>query len=99
MVAVVYLVIIKSFPGCSVVKNPLAKERDEGSIPGSGKIPQRRKWQSTPVFCLGNPMDRGAWWAVVHGVSKATDMTEHTCMVIVKGAAHRSITALCMELC
>ena len=35
------------------------------------KIPWRRKWQSTPVFCLRNPMDRGAWWAVVHGVTKS----------------------------
>ena len=82
-----------------MVKNPLAKERDEGSIPGSGKIPQRRKWQSTPVFCLGNPTDRGAWWAVVHGVSKEMDMTEHTCMVIIKGATHCSITTLYMVLC
>ena len=31
--------------------------------------PWRRKWQPTPVYsCLGNPMDKGAWWATVHGV-------------------------------
>ena len=30
----------------------------------------RRKWQSTPVFYLGNPMDRGAWQATVHGVQR-----------------------------
>jgi len=35
------------------------------------KIPWRRKWQPTPVFLLGNPMDRGAWWATVHGVAKS----------------------------
>ena len=29
--------------------------------------PWRRKWQSTPVFLPGNPMDRGAWWAIVQG--------------------------------
>ena len=34
--------------------------------------PWSRKWQPTPVFCLGNPMDRGAWWATVHGVAKET---------------------------
>ena len=34
------------------------------------KIPWRRKWQPTPVSCLGNPMDRGAWGATVHGVTK-----------------------------
>ena len=30
--------------------------------------------------CLGNPMDRGVWWATVHGVTKESDMTEHACM-------------------
>ena len=40
------------FPGGSVVKNPLADTRDVGLIPGSGKIPWRRKCQSTPVFLL-----------------------------------------------
>ena len=34
-----------------------------------GKISRRRKWQSAPVSCLGDPMDRGAWWAAVHGVA------------------------------
>ena len=38
------------------------------------KIPWRKKWQPTPVFLLGNSMDRGAWWASVHVV-----MTEHSC--------------------
>jgi len=31
----------------------------------------RRKWQPTPVFLPGNPMDRGTWWATVHGVTKS----------------------------
>ena len=35
------------------------------------KIPQRRKWQLTPVFLLENPMDRGYWWATVHGVTQS----------------------------
>ena len=35
-----------------------------------GNIPWRSKWQPTPVFLLGNPIDRGAWWAIVHGVAK-----------------------------
>ena len=34
------------------------------------KILWRGKWQPTPVFLLGNPMDRGAWWATVHGVTR-----------------------------
>ena len=39
--------------------------------PRFGKIPWRRKWQPTLVFLLGNPMDRGALWATVHGVAKS----------------------------
>ena len=38
-------------------------------------MPWRRKWQPTPVFLLGNPMDRGAWWATVQFVTKAKSRT------------------------
>ena len=40
------------------------------------KIPCRRKWHPTPVFLLGNPMDRGAWWVIVRGGLKELDTTE-----------------------
>ena len=40
------------------------------------KIPCRRKWHPTPVFLLGNPMDRGAWWVIVRGGRKELDTTE-----------------------
>ena len=36
--------------------------------PRAGKIPWRRTWQLTSDFCLENPMNRGDWWATVHGV-------------------------------
>ena len=38
------------FPSCAVVKNMPANAGDAGSIPGSGKMPWKRKWQLTPVF-------------------------------------------------
>ena len=42
-----------------------------------GKIRLRGKWQPTPVgSCLENPMDRGAEWATVHGVTKESDTTQ-----------------------
>ena len=47
--------------------------------PRVGKIPWRRGWQPTPVSCLGNPTDRGAWRATVRGVAEP-DMAGHTHM-------------------
>ena len=46
-------VLEEGFPGGSVVKYPPANAGDVGSIPESGKIPSRRKWQPTPVFLHG----------------------------------------------
>ena len=42
-----------------------------GLIPGSGKSPGEGKGYPLQYSCLGNPMDRGAWWAAVHGVTKS----------------------------
>jgi len=53
-----------------MVKNPPAMQ-GPGLNPWVEKILWRRKWQHTPIFLLGNPMDRGAWWAAVHGVTKS----------------------------
>ena len=59
------------FPGCSVVKNLPANARDLGSIPGSGRCPGEGNGNPLPYPCLGNPMDRGAWQATVHGATKS----------------------------
>ena len=45
--------------------------REVGSIPGLGRSPGGGHDNSLPYSCLENPMDRGAWWAAVHGVSKS----------------------------
>ena len=45
--------------------------RDVGSIPGSGRVPGEENGNPLQYSCLGNPMDRGAWWATVHGVTKS----------------------------
>ena len=44
---------------------------DPGSIPGSGRSPGEGKGTPLQYPCLENLMDRGAWWAVVHGVAKS----------------------------
>ena len=45
--------------------------RDVGSIPGSGRFPGGGNGNTLQYSCLENPMDRGAWWATVHGVAKS----------------------------
>jgi len=56
-----------------VVKHPPANAgdtRDAGSIPGSGRSPGVGKGNLIQYSCLENSMDRGAWWATVHGAAK-----------------------------
>ena len=56
-----------------VLKNPPANSgdlRDVGSIPGSGRSPGEGNGNPLQYSCLENYMDRGAWWATVHGVAK-----------------------------
>ena len=43
---------------------------DIGSIPGLGSLPREGNGNPLQCSCLGNPMDRGAWWATVHKVTK-----------------------------
>ena len=58
-------------PGGSVVRNLPANAGDTGSIPRSGKIPGEVNGNPLQYSCLGNPMDREAWRATAHGVTKS----------------------------
>ena len=58
-----------------MVKNLPANAGDVGSIPGSGRSPGEGKGNPLQHSCLGNPMDRGAWQAIVRGVAKELDTT------------------------
>ena len=60
-----------TFPGDSVVKNPPANEGDSGSIPGLGRSPAEGNGNPLQDSCLESPVDRGAWWATVHGITKS----------------------------
>ena len=44
---------------------------DPGSIPGSGRYPGEGSGNLLQYSCLKNPMDKGAWWAIVHGITKS----------------------------
>ena len=57
-----------------VIKNPPANAgdiRDKGSIPGSGRSPGGEHDNLLQYSCLENPIDSGAWWAIVHRVTKS----------------------------
>ena len=56
------------------VKNPpvnAGDAGDTGSIPGSGRSPGGGNGSPLQYSCLENPMDRGAWWATVHGFTQS----------------------------
>ena len=63
------------FPGNSVVKNPSANAGYTGLIPEWGRSPGEANGNPLHYSCLGNPMDRGTWWATAHRVTKELDMT------------------------
>ena len=69
------VIITKGFSGGSVVKNPPANAGDVGLIPGSGRSPEGGNGNPVQYSCLGNPMDRGAWWTTVHGEAKESNRT------------------------
>ena len=54
-----------------MIKNLPAKAGDVCLIPGLGKSPGGGNGNPLQFSCLGNPMNRGAWQATVHGVSKS----------------------------
>ena len=67
----IWLSMMWGFSGGSVVKNLPAKAGDTGSIPGSGSSHGGGNGNPLQYFCLGNPVDGGAWQAIVHVVAKS----------------------------
>ena len=59
------------FPAGSVVKNPTANAGDEDLIPGSEIYPREENCNPLQYSCLGNSVNRGAWWASIHEVAKS----------------------------
>ena len=57
--------VVKSLPANA------GDTRDAGPIPGSGRSPGERHGTPLQCSCLENPMDGGAWWAIVHRVAKS----------------------------
>ena len=62
---------LESFPCNLVSKESACSAGDPGSIPDLGRFPGEGNGNPLQYPCLENLMDRGAWWATVHGVSKS----------------------------
>ena len=61
----------KDFPGGSDDKASVYNAGDPGSIPGSGRSSGEGNGNPLQYFCLGNFMDRGAWWAIARRVANS----------------------------
>ena len=64
-------IIWLDFLGGTVVKNSPANAGDVSLIPESGRSPGEGNGNPLHCSCLENSIDRGAWWAIVHGVTKS----------------------------
>ena len=69
---------MRGFPGGTVVKilpaNLAGDARDVGSIPGSARPSEIGNGKPLQYSCLENSMDRGAWWATIHGVAESSKL-------------------------
>ena len=66
-----YMYMYMGFPGCLDSEESACNAGDPGLIPGLGRFPGGGHGNPLWYFCLENPMDRGAWQATVHGVTKS----------------------------
>ena len=88
------LIILTWCQTSSVVKNLPANAGDLGDvgwIPGLGRSPGGRNGNPFQYSCLENPMDWGAWWATVHGVTKSQtrlSSSVHTCTDVKKSCTN-----------
>ena len=63
--------VIWGFPGGSDGKEPVCNAEDLGLIPGSEKAPGEGTGNPLQYSCLGNPMERRAWPATIHGITNS----------------------------
>ena len=75
MVYKLYVSVSKGLPWWLNGKESTCNAEDTGSISGSGSSPAEGKGNPLQFSCLENPIERGAWWVTVHGVTKEPDTT------------------------
>ena len=74
------VIVILGFPGGPDGKASAHNVGDPGSIPGLGRSAGEGNGSLLQYPCLENPMDRGAWWAAVHGIAKSWTRLKRLCM-------------------
>ena len=70
-----FLIFANYYPSGSVVKSPLPRQKAQVQSLRQKDSPEEGNGNPLQYSCLGNPMDRGAWWAPVHEVTKESDTT------------------------
>ena len=78
--------LFRAFLRTQPVENLPTIQETQETIPGSGRFPGEENGNSLQYCCLKNPMNRGAWWAIVYGVSKNRYDTAHnkSCFEVIK---------------
>ena len=90
--------LIWAFHGGADGKESACNAGDLGLIPGSGRSPEEGNGNPLQYSCLDNSMDRGAWRATVHGVSKRLDMTERlTLLSILLAYTNKKLKHSCIQ--
>ena len=76
------------FPSGASGKETSCNVGDAGLIPGSGRSLGEGNGNSLQYSCLENPMDRGAWWATVHGVTQSRAGLKRISTVLCPASGH-----------
>ena len=95
------LSLVRGFPGwCSGKQSPCQwKETQEMWVQSLGREDPLEEEMATHSFsCLGNPMDRGAWWATVHGVTQTEEPGRLLCVSHTHTHTHSLSACLCLSL-
>ena len=87
------------FPCGSTGKESACNAGDLCSIPGLARSPGERKGSPLQYSCLGNPVDRGAWWAVIHGITKKPNTSQRISNNIGINKSQSSYKALQSDSC
>ena len=96
---ILFLFFIFGFPGGSDCKTSACNAGDLALIPGWGKSPGEGNGNPLQYSCRGNPMDRGTWWATIHGVAKSrTRLSDFTSLWLINDTKTAEVDWFCEDL-